>query len=658
MSTSQESLSRPAPDASSGITLRSIAVGACATALISGWVSFAKTGAATSDVNITHLPISFLGVFMSIAVGNFLIRRGGRPGLSPTELCIVMTMGLVAGMVPARGLTGTWLGLMAAPYYLATPENGWIDFIQPNLSPWLFPKNNLGETKWLYEGLPQGVPIPWQVWIMPVFWWLSLIVAGFIVCVSIVVILRKQWIEYERLDYPLVSRIVDLVDDSENPDGTPRWPQLLQGRLFWIGFTFSFGIILWNIVGYFDTQWPQIRLSPLGGRFYACRICPWIITHINPYTVGFGYFVKSEILFSIWAFHLLFIAQVVFLRRTGLQLGGKDVPGRNWGDPVVKWQSLGALFAFVIWGLWTARRHLQTVFLKAIGRSDHDDSNEMLSYRTAMISLGLGILFIALWMAKAGVPVAMIAFIIPTAVVLYIALARFVCESGTLYLSLPTSPLEVGYQMVGTTSLSARTIVAATTTTTLPWMLFMPALSQGAKVADRIRGSKRTLFWALLVGLLVALLVNIVIVLGNGYTYGAFNFAEFPFTRYAPRRIGGMVQTIKNPQLPSLPHFFVFILGAAVMIALTVIRYRMSSWTLHPIGYAASTTNIRLQVTSIFLVWMAKALITRIGGVQLYRRLYPLFIGLILGRTAGTLLSFIVDLIWFPGGGHHVHGWA
>jgi hypothetical protein len=84
----------------------------------------------------------------------------------------------------------------------------------------------------------------------------------------------------------------------------------------------------------------------------------------------------------------------------------------------------------------------------------------------------------------------------------------------------------------------------------------------------------------------------------------------------------------------------------------------MTGWTLHPIGYAISTTNIRLQFMSLFLIWIAKSLITRIGGVQLYRRLYPLFIGLILGRTAGTFLSFIIDLIWFPGSGHHVHGWA
>jgi hypothetical protein len=647
------------PRKKSGITARGIIVGALAATLTSGWISYARTGASTSDVNITHLPVSFLGVFMLIATSNFLLRRRGAKGLSPSELLTIMTMGLVAGMVPARGLTGTWLGLMAAPYYLATPENGWIDYVQPNLSSWLFPRNDHGETKWLYEGLPAGVDLPWQVWVMPIFWWLALIIAGFIVCVAIVVILRKQWVEYERLDYPLVSRLLDVVEDSELADGSSKWPDLMKANLFWYGFAFSFGIIVWNIVGYFDTQWPTISLSPMGGRFYACRLCPWIITHLNPYTIGFGYFVKQEILFSIWFFHLVYIAQVVFLRRTGLQLGGKDVPGQNWGDPIVKWQSLGALFAFVIWGLWTARRHLGEVVRKATGRSPEvDDSEEMLPYRAAVISLVLGVLFIILWMSKAGVPFAMIAFIIPTAIILYIALARFVCESGALYLSLPASPLEVGYQMVGTTALSARTIVAATTTTTLPWMLFLPALAQGAKAADRIRGNKRALFWAILIGLLVAITVNIVIVLSNGYTYGAFNFAEFPFKLYAPRRIGGMVKIIKNPQIASLPHLIVFIAGAAIMVVLTVIRYRMSTWTLHPIGYAISTTSIRLQVTSLFAVWVLKSVITRIGGVQLYKRLYPLFLGLIIGRTAGTLLSFIVDLIWFPGSGHNVHGWA
>ena len=58
-----------------------------------------------------------------------------------------------------------------------------------------------------------------------------------------------------------------------------------------------------------------------------------------------------------------------------------------------------------------------------------------------------------------------------------------------------------------------------------------------------------------------------------------------------------------------------------------------------------------------------------LGGVLTLTRLRPVWgfaicaalwaIGdLIAGRATGVLVSFIVDLIWFPGSGHWVHGWA
>jgi len=643
-----------------GVTLRAVALGLVASGLISGWCTFARTGADTSDVNITHLPVSFFVVFMLIVTANLMLRtRPGHRGLAPPELFTIMAMGLLAGMIPARGLTGIWLGLMAAPHYLATPENGWIEYIQPNLPFWLYPGNDYGQTTWLYEGLPKGAAIPWEEWVMPLFWWLTLILAGFMVCICIVVVLRKQWVEYERLDYPLVGRILDLVDDAEDESGDSRWPRLFGSRLFWTGFTIAFGIIAWNSITYFAPNWPRINMSPGGGRFYPFRLCPWLITHINTYTIGLSYFVKLEILFSIWFFHLLFMAQIVLLRKTGFQLGGKDKPGTSWGDPMIQWQCLGALVAFVLWGLWTARAHLRAVFRKAFyGSPEVDDSEEILPYRTAILGFALGTIYIVAWLYQAGVTLGLIALIIPTAVILYIALARFVCESGTLYLGLPTGPLDIGYQMVGTEDLTARTIVAASTTTALRWMLFMPALSQGAKAVDRIRGDKRPVFWAILFGLAVALAVNIGVVLHSGYTYGAYNFTEFPFKLYAPRLYDGIVTQVRNPTFPSWQRMAVFAAGGIILMALTGLRYRLPRWPIHPIGFVVSTTSIRLQFTSILLVWTFKAIIMRIGGVGLYRRLYPLFFGLVVGRAAGVLFSFIIDLIWFPGAGHGVHGWA
>ena len=57
------------------------------------------------------------------------------------------------------------------------------------------------------------------------------------------------------------------------------------------------------------------------------------------------------------------------------------------------------------------------------------------------------------------------------------------------------------------------------------------------------------------------------------------------------------------------------------------------------------------------MTWSAKTILLRIGGIRLYRRAAPFFVGLPVGYVSGILVSGIVDIIWFPDGGHWVHGW-
>jgi hypothetical protein len=571
----------------------------------------------------------------------------------------VLAMGLIAGMIPARGLTGIWLGLMAVPYYRSTPENGWIDFVHPHLPTFLYPTNEGKQTSLLYEGLPTGAEIPWNVWYFPLFWWLTFILAGFAVCICIVVIMRKQWVEHERLDYPLLAPILEIVDDATDDTGKRKWPELFKGSLFWVGFGLAFGIIAWNMVSYFRPTWPRIHMSPNGGLFYFGRLFPPLLTHINTYTIGFGYFVKLEILFSIWFFHFVLMSQVAVIRKTGFQLGRMHSSGGGWGDPLIQWQSLGALFVFVGWGMWAARHHLTEVYRKAFKNDpDVDDSREILSYRSAVIGLILGTLYIIAWLNQAGVSFRLLSITVPATIVIYIALARFVCESGTLYLGIPTSPLDVGFQILGAETLSAQTITAASTSHATRWMYFMPALSQGAKAIDGVKGNRRQLFWILLLGLLSALLINVFMVLYLGYTHGAFNFTEYPFTRYAPSLYDGIVTAIKSPEPASWERLLLFGFGGLLMVIFTTLRYRLPWWPLHPVGFIVTTTSLLHEITAILIVWMFKAIVMRAGGVQMYRKFRPLFFGIIVGRATGVFISFIVDLIWFPGGGHGVHGWA
>ena len=88
---------------------------------------------------------------------------------------------------------------------------------------------------------------------MPLFWWLSFISTLFFVCFCIVVILRKQWVERERLD-PLMEVPQTLVTDA-----TERLPPILRNKVFWIGAAIPLFIVFWNIIGYFFHFFPTIE---------------------------------------------------------------------------------------------------------------------------------------------------------------------------------------------------------------------------------------------------------------------------------------------------------------------------------------------------------------------------------------------------------------
>jgi hypothetical protein len=61
--------------------------------------------------------------------------------------------------------------------------------------------------KWFFDGLPAGQSLPWGVWVVPLFWWLSLMAVVLFVAFCLITILRKQWVENEKLLFPLVEMV-------------------------------------------------------------------------------------------------------------------------------------------------------------------------------------------------------------------------------------------------------------------------------------------------------------------------------------------------------------------------------------------------------------------------------------------------------------------
>ena len=70
-------------------------------------------------------------------------------------------------------------------------------------------------------------------------------------------------------------------------------------------------------------------------------------------------------------------------------------------------------------------------------------------------------------------------------------------------------------------------------------------------------------------------------------------------------------------------------------------------WPFHPAGYAVASGSLTFSWLwfSILVSWAAKVVILKVGGIGLYRKALPLFMGLILGEYMVGGAWVIVRLI-------------
>jgi hypothetical protein len=119
-----------------------------------------------------------------------------------------------------------------------------------------------------------------------------------------------------------------------------------------------------------------------------------------------------------------------------------------------------------------------------------------------------------------------------------------------------------------------------------------------------------------------------------------------------------IVEKVRNPVETDWKRLGFFGGGAGAMAFLTFMKYRFIWWPLHPIGLAVGDNwAVWASAFSIFVTWLAKLVILRVGGIRGYERAKPFFLGMLVGYIAGVGLNFLVDFIWFPGQGHMLYHW-
>lgn len=566
-------------------------------------------------------------------------------GPNRSELLVIYSMMLVACAVPTMGLTEQLLPIPPAVFYYATPENDWSNLIHPHVWKRLVPEDPLA-IKYFYEGLPKGVAIPYGQWVLPLACWLPCILVAYLTMICAIVLLRKQWVERERLIFPLTRLPQEMVQEPE--DGALANP-FFRSRMFWFGVAIPFTISSFaGLRSYFPyvppipTVWPTVNLLQ-GTIPFAFRLSFPV--------VGFAYLINLDIIFSIWFFNRLTAVQ------HGVQtlFGWKSV--ENMGiygvgkSADLAHQGLGAMIVMVLLGLWVGRAHLRDVVRKAFWNDPGvDDSDEILSYRTAFFGFLAGLLFLACWLRLSGMGIVTGLCFLLVAYLIFVGLCRIVVEGvGEGVASTISSSFVVS--TVGSSALSP----ASLTSLGFTWVwtadirtYVLASVAHVLKLSDGLGRHRRPLFWAIVLAILVSLVSSIWVILYLSYTYGGINLnswffgggAKAPF-EYVANKLRESPDQVEHLQRRGWG-FTLF--GGTVMALLIFARQCFLWWPFHPIGFPIGPVWLMDSVwLSIFIAWVIKWFVLRYGGHRLFVRLRPFFLGLIGGQFFVAGLWLVID---------------
>lgn len=602
--------------------------------------------------NYFPLGLASLFILLVVVINPLLKVLNRRKGLSGDELGVIYMMLLAAVSVPTYGITGYVISVSASPFYFATTENGWGDFIHQYIPMWAVPGGG-DEVAWFFEGLPPGVSLPWHIWAMPIFWWGSLVVATLTLCICLIAIFRKQWVEKERLNFPLVD--VPLAMMAQAEDGQVL-PAFMRSRLFWVGFGIAALKIAWNIPGYFIDGWPNIpgiRLVIPGGK-----LLPGISTNLSFPLVGITYFVNVDVIFSVWFFNLFNLAEMALFNRTGYTIGTSEIYSVN--PPTLAWQGFGAFIAIVIGGIWVAREHLRGVWKTAWGKAGGvTDEDEVMSYRSALLGAFLAVLYIWFWLIQLGIQAGVALLLVFAVVTLYLGLTRIVIEGGLVFVRGPLLPQAFAMHLVGPGNLSGSTMTGLALSygwACDPIATFMPFGANAARVHSDRQFPRGVYLKAVGLALGISLVISFWFSLKLAYATGGYNFGEWVFRNGGQVPYDTIVSKISAAEQINSGHFLFLGIGMLATVLLTYLRHRLPWWRLHPIGFSiASVGQVQWTVLSLFTAWAIKVLLIRFGGLMLYNRAKPFFVGLVVGHFSGAGISFVIDVIWFHGQGHSLY---
>ena len=608
----------------------------------------------TGYISDDYLPASVLALLMLLIliINPVLMTVRRRWALDSRQLALMAGIMFVAISISSTGL------LRNLPYSLAqqvSDASEWKEvaehYEKADLPPSLFPgklgyHENVEVSRQFIVKVPKGDPIPWRPWLGPAVTWLTFFIFVWMMCISLSGIMLPQWQQNERLAFPLTRILQSLM---EAPGEGKRLPPILREKWFWfaaLGVLFVHSLVGLN--AYFPTRVPAYQTSwsliPLfteepfsylpnymkSGRFYFAFI-------------GVAYFMSTRVSFSIWFFMIAYALYTM--------IGQAYVPPFFTDAPMA--HRSGALVTMTLVILWLGRARWRHVFRCAIQRvsSEEDRRDRNFAYMFCLGNVGM-----LLWLVWGGMQIPWAILLIGIVFIFQLIVSRIVAETGLPVVGLYDTHYLYYFSMVPIrliNSSSAWFAGALGAYLGVSTRASVAALTMQSMSLDESAGPRRQWKSA---RYYVMILAAGFIICGGAHLYFNYTHSQTlgtnptsPINPWGANRLYAAVDLLReqingqwNQPAYNRPAHMAF--GAAMAGGLQYASLTMPKWPLHPVGLLLSYNWFGHTVwMSVAAGWLLRVVLILFGGARLYRRLRPLFVGLIIGEVMAAIVWFSVS---------------
>ncbi|MGC8861839.1 MAG: DUF6785 family protein, partial [Armatimonadota bacterium] len=283
-----------------GVSTRAVLLGLLIIPLNNYWVFYSEIVLLSGHPSTTSLFFNSVFVLLLLSAANALLKKWvpGR-AFSQGELLTVYVMVNIATALGSHDMIQVLVPEMAYPNFYATPENQWARLFLGYLPSWLTVSDPTALNGFFKGNSSLYEPAVIRAWLVPVLMWSGFIVTLLFVMLCLSTILRKQWMEHEKLSYPLVQLPLEVSGE--------RVP-LFRSRLFYLGVGIAVAI---DLVQGLHTFIPSIPLLPLKTIDLATSMTTrpwsavlWMPARLYPFGVGLAFLLPLDLSFSAWFFFL------------------------------------------------------------------------------------------------------------------------------------------------------------------------------------------------------------------------------------------------------------------------------------------------------------------------------------------------------------------